>query len=55
MFHHFKNTNIYKNEINSGVWPEAASFSDKGMGPVPSRWNGTCMKSKDFDSSNCNR
>ncbi|KAG4391856.1 hypothetical protein GLYMA_04G022166v4 [Glycine max] len=28
---------------------------DKGMGPVPCRWKGTCMKSYYFYSSNCNR
>jgi len=39
----------------SGIWPEAPSFSDKGMGPIPTGWKGTCMTSKDFNSSNCNR
>ncbi|KAL5073846.1 hypothetical protein RYX36_012830 [Vicia faba] len=41
--------------LDSGIWPEAESFSDKGMDPIPAKWNGTCMKSSDFNSSNCNR
>lgn len=26
-----------------GVWPKLESFSDRGFGPVPSRWKGICQ------------
>ncbi|KAG7597683.1 Peptidase S8/S53 domain superfamily [Arabidopsis suecica] len=41
--------------LDTGIWPESESFNDKDMGPIPSRWKGTCMEAKDFKSSNCNR
>ncbi|CAJ1973194.1 unnamed protein product [Sphenostylis stenocarpa] len=41
--------------LDTGIWPEAASFNDEGMSAIPSHWKGTCMKSQDFNSSNCNR
>uniref|UniRef100_M4EAJ0 Uncharacterized protein n=1 Tax=Brassica campestris TaxID=3711 RepID=M4EAJ0_BRACM len=41
--------------LDTGIWPESESFNDKDMGPIPSRWKGTCMEAKDFNSSNCNR
>ncbi|PIA43768.1 hypothetical protein AQUCO_01800075v1 [Aquilegia coerulea] len=29
--------------LDTGVWPEAQSFSDEGYGPIPSKWKGTCQ------------
>lgn len=39
----------------SGIWPEAKSFDDKDMGPIPSRWKGACMEGSNFTVSNCNK
>ncbi|XP_059667215.1 subtilisin-like protease SBT5.4 [Cornus florida] len=29
--------------LDTGVWPESQSFSDKGFGPIPSKWKGICQ------------
>ncbi|KAL5833213.1 hypothetical protein ACOSQ3_016887 [Xanthoceras sorbifolium] len=41
--------------IDTGVWPESESFSDKGIGPIPPYWKGICQNGEQFNSSNCNR
>lgn len=37
-----------------GVWPESKSFSDEGLGPIPSKWKGICQNDKDAEFL-CNR
>ncbi|KAL4279820.1 hypothetical protein GQ457_03G040040 [Hibiscus cannabinus] len=41
--------------LDTGVWPEHKSFDDSQLGPVPSRWKGTCEVGKNFSASSCNR
>ncbi|WOH03087.1 hypothetical protein DCAR_0522479 [Daucus carota subsp. sativus] len=40
--------------LDTGVWPESESFSDEGLGPVPSKWKGICQNDGD-PSFHCNR
>lgn len=40
--------------LDTGVWPESQSFSDKGMGPIPSKWKGICQNAED-PTFHCNR
>ncbi|CAM8923856.1 unnamed protein product [Rhodiola kirilowii] len=41
--------------IDTGIWPEHASFHDSDMSPVPSKWKGSCQKGRQFSHSNCNK
>ena len=40
--------------VDSGIWPESASFKDEGMSKPPSTWKGKCVADANFTSSNCN-
>ncbi|GAV90397.1 Peptidase_S8 domain-containing protein/PA domain-containing protein/Inhibitor_I9 domain-containing protein [Cephalotus follicularis] len=40
--------------LDTGVWPESKSFSDEGMGPIPSKWRGICQHGT-HDRFRCNR
>ncbi|CAJ1939056.1 unnamed protein product [Sphenostylis stenocarpa] len=40
--------------LDTGVWPESKSFSEEGLGPIPSKWRGICDKGIDHTFL-CNR
>uniref|UniRef100_A0ACD5Y155 Uncharacterized protein n=1 Tax=Avena sativa TaxID=4498 RepID=A0ACD5Y155_AVESA len=41
--------------LDTGVWPEAGSFSDDSMGPAPARWRGVCHDQSSDAQVRCNR
>ncbi|KAL2455995.1 CO(2)-response secreted protease [Abeliophyllum distichum] len=50
-----KSSEIIIGFIDTGIWPESPSFSDEGIGKIPSKWKGVCMEGSNFKKSNCNR
>ncbi|KAL3687613.1 hypothetical protein R1sor_013922 [Riccia sorocarpa] len=42
--------------IDTGIWPEHPSFSNKNFTAVPARWKGKCVDGDTFNAtSNCNK
>ncbi|CAO2211123.1 unnamed protein product [Urochloa humidicola] len=41
--------------VDTGISPTHRSFHDGGLGPVPSRWRGTCASGPGFPPTSCNR
>ena len=38
--------------FDTGIWPESPSFDDKGLGPPPKKWKGSCQVPSNFT---CNK
>ncbi|KAK8629660.1 hypothetical protein V6N13_078493 [Hibiscus sabdariffa] len=45
-------TDVIIGVLDSGIWPESESFNDKGLGPPPDKWKGSCRTSKNFTCNN---
>ncbi|CAL9147289.1 unnamed protein product [Musa hybrid cultivar] len=41
--------------IDTGIWPERPSFSDRVLDPPPRRWRSECEEGPGFNRSHCNR
>uniref|UniRef100_A0A2N9HNH7 Subtilisin-like protease fibronectin type-III domain-containing protein n=1 Tax=Fagus sylvatica TaxID=28930 RepID=A0A2N9HNH7_FAGSY len=50
--HRTTESNIIIGILDTGIWPESDSFNDKGFGPPPSRWKGTCKALTNFTCNN---
>nr|GMD56632.1 subtilisin-like protease SBT3.5 [Ipomoea batatas] len=42
--------------LDTGVTPENEAYNDEGVGPIPSKWKGSCQSGQMFDpKKHCNR
>ncbi|KAL0009588.1 hypothetical protein SO802_011090 [Lithocarpus litseifolius] len=49
--HHIE-SNIIVGVLDTGIYIDAPSFDDKGLGPPPSKWKGTCQVKGNFTGCN---
>ncbi|ESQ42452.1 hypothetical protein EUTSA_v10015491mg [Eutrema salsugineum] len=47
-----KESDIVVGVFDSGIWPESESFDDKGFGPPPKKWRGSCRGGQNFTCNN---
>ncbi|XP_031106003.1 subtilisin-like protease SBT1.4 [Ipomoea triloba] len=40
--------------LDTGIWPERASFSGQGLSPRPNSWLSKCQVGQDFPATSCN-
>ncbi|OEL34387.1 Subtilisin-like protease SBT1.6 [Dichanthelium oligosanthes] len=40
--------------VDTGIWPESASFNDSGLAPLRRSWKGRCDDGERFNASLCN-
>ncbi|KAL0426527.1 UNVERIFIED_CONTAM: Subtilisin-like protease SBT4.15 [Sesamum latifolium] len=45
-------SNIIVALLDTGIWVESPSFNDKGYGPPPPKWKGTCEEGGNFTGCN---